>query len=168
MPPENSVQPDFVEFLKVLNEQKVEFVVIGGHAVGFHGHPRNTGDMDIVIRPTEENAARVVKAVAAFGAGELGYTKEDYLSGDFIQFGVVPVRIDVTTLFEGIDQQKLWNDAVEGTLGGVPVKFPSKECLLANKRSAGREKDLNDVKVLEATQVKTPESKKAKGHGFER
>jgi len=147
--PEQNIHSDFADFLRALNEHQVEYLVIGGHAVGFHGHPRNTGDMDILIRPTEENAERLVRAVAAFGSGDLGYTKKDYLSGDFIQFGVAPVRIDVTTLFEGAPQDKLWKDAVEGRLGGVPVKFPSKECLLANKRQTGRDKDLRDVEMLD-------------------
>ena len=147
--PEQDIHDDFVAFLKVLNEHQVEYMVIGGHAVGFHGRPRDTGDIDIVIKPTKENATRLVRAVSEFGIGGLGYTEDDYLSGDFIQFGVAPVRIDVTTLFQGVSQEKLWGQAVEGRLGGVPVKFPSKECLLANKRATGRAKDLRDVEALD-------------------
>ncbi|MFI5363181.1 MAG: hypothetical protein ACHQ49_14540 [Elusimicrobiota bacterium] len=154
MTPERNVHDDFRDFLTALNARRVEYLVIGGHAVGFHGRPRDTGDMDIVIKPTRENALRVVEAVAAFGAGGIGYTAEDYLSGDFIQFGVVPVRIDITTAFAGVEQAELWRDAVEGSLGGVPVKFPSKECLLKNKRHAGRDKDLRDVAALEAERPK--------------
>ena len=166
MTPEQNVHDDFLEFLKALNDHQVEYLVIGGHAVGFHGRPRDTGDMDIVIKPTAENAERVVKAVAAFGAGNIGYTKEDYLSGDFIQFGVAPVRIDVTTAFAGVDQAKLWQDAVQGSLGGIPVKFPSKECLLENKRQAGRDKDLRDVDALDAEPKKKQQQSKDKGRGF--
>ncbi|OIO07753.1 MAG: hypothetical protein AUJ52_09555 [Elusimicrobia bacterium CG1_02_63_36] len=120
-----------------------------GHAVGFHGRPRDTGDIDILINPTKENATRLVRAVNAFGAGGLGYTEDDYLSGDFLQFGVAPVRIEVTTLFEGVAQDKLWGESVEGRLGGVSVKFPSLECLLANKRATGRPKDLRDAESLD-------------------
>lgn len=147
--PEQDIHDDFTAFLKVLNEHRVEYLVIGGHAVGFHGRPRDTGDIDIVIKPTRENASRLVRAVSAFGAGGLGYTEDDYLSGDFIQFGVAPVRIDVTTLFEGVAQERLWAEAVAGPLGGVPVRFPSKECLLANKRATGRAKDLRDAESLD-------------------
>lgn len=147
--PEPDIHDDFVDFLKALNEHEVEYLVVGGHAVGFHGRPRDTGDIDIVIKPTQENAARLVATVRSFGAGGLGYTEADYLSGDFIQFGVAPVRIDVTIRFEGADPDKLWKDAVSGLLGGVPVKFPSKECLLANKRAAGRPKDLRDAEALD-------------------
>ena len=143
------IHDDFVAVLKTLNKHKVEYLVVGGHAVGYHGRPRDTGDIDIVIKSTKENAGRLVHAVGAFGAGALGYTEDDYLSGDFIQFGVAPVRIDVTTLFEGVSRQRLWREAVTGKLGGVPVKFPSKECLLANKRAAGRPKDLRDVESLD-------------------
>ncbi len=167
MVPENDIHPDFVDFLKVLNEYTVEYVVVGGHAVGFYGHPRNTGDMDVVMRPTQENAECMVKAVEAFGAGQFGYTKEDYLSGDFIQFGVIPVRIDVATRIDGVDSEKLWNDAVPGTLGGVPVNFPSKECLITNKREAGRDKDIQDLNALEGNRTKSLEKKKDRGHGFE-
>lgn len=147
--PEQDIHDDFTAFLKVLNEHQVEYLVIGGHAVGFHGRPRDTGDIDIVIKPTRENASRLVRAVSAFGAGGLGYTEDDYLSGDFIQFGVAPVRIDVTALFEGVAQERLWAEAVAGPLGGVPVRFPSKECLLANKRATGRAKDLRDAESLD-------------------
>jgi len=96
-----------------------------------------------------EKAMRLVRAVNAFGAGGLGYTEDDYLSGDFLQFGVAPVRIEVTTLFEGVAQDKLWGESVEGRLGGVSVKFPSLECLLANKRATGRPKDLRDAESLD-------------------
>ncbi|MBI5245193.1 MAG: hypothetical protein HY922_16140 [Elusimicrobia bacterium] len=154
MTPEQNVHDDFLDFLKAFNDHQVEYLVIGGHAVGFHGRPRDTGDMDILIKPTAENAERVVKAVTAFGAGDIGYTKEDYLSGDFIQFGVAPVRIDVTATFAGVGQAELWRDAVQGSLGGVPVKFPSKESLLENKRHAGRDKDLRDVEALNAKRAK--------------
>lgn len=147
--PKPEIPDDFAVFLKLLNDHQVEYLVIGGHAVGFHGRPRDTGDIDIVIKPTRKNAERLVRAVRAFGAGGLGYTEDDYLSGDFIQFGVAPVRIDITTLFEGVPPEKLWSEAVDGRLGGVPVKFPSKECLLANKRAAGRPKDLRDVESLD-------------------
>jgi hypothetical protein len=165
MTPEQNVHDDFLDFLKILNDHQVEYLVIGGHAVGFHGRPRDTGDMDIVIKPTPENAARVVKAVAAFGAGGIGYTKEDYLSGDFIQFGVAPVRIDITAAFAGVDQAELWRDAVQGSLGGVPVKFPSKDCLLENKRQAGRDKDLRDVEALDAGRTKKLPRSKDKDRG---
>jgi hypothetical protein len=147
--PETDIPDDFVAFLAILNDHQVEYLVIGGYAVGFHGRPRDTGDIDIVIKPTKENASRLVRAVSAFGAGGLGYAEDDYLSGDFIQFGVAPVRIDVTALFEGVSQEKLWGEAVAGRLGGVLVKFPSRECLLANKRATGRAKDIRDAESLD-------------------
>ena len=125
-------------------------MVVGGYAVAHHGHPRDTGDIDIVIKPTPENAERIVKAVAAFGAAGLGYGASDYLSGDFIQIGVVPVRIDMTSAFDGVPQDKLWSECVAGEIGGVAVRFPSKECLLLNKQAAGRAKDLRDIEALES------------------
>lgn len=146
---ERNVPGDFVDFLEKLNAHGVEFLVVGGYAVYFHGHPRDTGDIDVVIRPSAENAGRLVAAVAAFGAGGLGYTAEDYLSKDFIQIGVSPVRIDITAAFDGVPEGRLWSEAVEGRIGGVPVRFPSKDCLLLNKRAAGRPKDLRDVEALE-------------------
>lgn len=146
---ERKVPGDFVDFLATLNKHGVEFLVIGGYAVYFHGHPRDTGDIDIVLKPSLENARKLVAAVAAFGAGSLGYTAEDYLSKDFIQIGVSPVRIDITSAFDGVGAEKLWSERVEGSIGGVAVGFPSKECLLLNKRAAGRPKDRRDVEALE-------------------
>ncbi|MBI5240660.1 MAG: hypothetical protein HY926_09320 [Elusimicrobia bacterium] len=154
--PERDIHDDFTDFLGLLNEHAVEYLVIGGHAVGFHGWPRDTGDMDIWVKPTRDNAGRLVRAVAAFGAGGLGYTEDDYLSGDFIQFGVAPVRIDLTALFEGVSPERLWREAVAGRLGGVPVRFPSKACLLANKRAAGRNKDMRDLEMLDPGSSRRP------------
>lgn len=137
-----------MEFLAALNAHGVEFLVVGGYAVYYHGYPRDTGDIDIVIRPSLENARRLVSAVAAFGAGGLGFTAEDYLSRDFLQIGVSPVRIDITSAFDGVDEERLWSEKVEGRIGAVRVWFPSKECLILNKRAAGRPKDLRDVEAL--------------------
>lgn len=146
---ERDIPGDFVDFLAQLNNHGVEFLVVGGYAVCFHGHPRDTGGIDIVIRPDLAIARMLVAAVADFGAGALGYTAEDYLSKDFIQIGVSPVRITITSAFDGVDEKKLWSEAVGGSIGGVPVRFPSKGCLLLNKRAAGRPKDLRDVEALE-------------------
>lgn len=154
--PEPGIPDDFIEFLKALNAHRVEYLVVGGYAVAHHGHPRDTGDIDIVLKPTQDNAERVVQAVASFGAGGLGYKAVDYLSGDFIQIGVVPVRIDITAAFDGVSQERLWSEAVPGKVGGVPVLFPSKECLLLNKKAAARPKDLRDIEAL------SPENKPPK------
>lgn len=154
--PERNVPGDFVDFLAKLNAHGVEFLVVGGYAVYFHGHPRDTGDIDIVIKPDLENARRLVSAVAAFGAGGLGNTAEDYLSGDFIQIGISPVRIDITSAFDGVASDRLWSEPVDGSIGGVPVRFPSKACLLLNKRAAGRPKDLRDVEALQGPDAGKP------------
>lgn len=148
--PDSGVPDDFVEFLRELNSHQVDYMVVGGYAVGHHGFPRDTGDIDIVIRRTPDNARRLVAAVESFGAGSLGYGVDDYLSNDFIQIGVAPVRIDITSAFEGVAQDKLWSGLVDGIIGGVPVKFPSKQSLLLNKRAAGRPKDLRDLEALQA------------------
>jgi len=148
---DRGIPNDFVEFLEVLNAHHVQYAIIGGYAVAHHGYPRDTGDIDIVINPTRENAEKLVEAVKAFGAGGLGYAVADYLSGDFIQIGVAPVRIDITSAFDGVSQDKLWSELVAGSVGGVVVKFPSKECLVLNKRASGRAKDLRDIEALDPT-----------------
>ncbi len=145
---EPAVPDDFIEFLKTLNAHAVRYLVVGGYAVAHHGHPRDTGDIDIVLEPTLDNARKLVQAVSAFGAEGLGYKPEDYLSGDFIQIGVAPVRIDITSAFDGVPQGRLWSEAVPGSIGGIAVFFPSKDCLILNKRAAGRPKDLRDIEAL--------------------
>ena len=142
---------DFVEMLSALSDEKVEFLVVGAHAMAAHGHPRATGDLDIWVNPTPENARRTWRALAAFGAplGEL--TQEDLVSKDIVfQIGVVPSRIDVLTQIDGVDFSVAWKRRTTARVGGTAVPVLSRADLIENKLASGRPKDLADVESLES------------------
>ena len=144
------LQDDLREFIELLNLEKVDYVVMGGHAVGFHGYPRFTGDIDLWIRPAPANALRVVEVLKQFGFPDadtiLGVLSEP---GRMLQLGAPPNRIDLLTSVSGIDFDTTWGDTVPGEIDDLPVRFPSLEVLLQNKRASGRPKDLADVDQLE-------------------
>jgi len=137
-----------VTVLSLLNAHAVEYVVVGSYALSFHGHPRATGDMDIWIRRTPDNAARVVKALADFGFAGLGFTSQDLLEEKVIQLGMPPVRIDLMTELDGLTPDEVWNGRAAGRFGDVPVFFIGREAFIRNKRALGRHKDLADLEAL--------------------
>ena len=141
--------PDFDEFIGSLNARGVEFVVVGAYALAFHGAPRFTGDLDILIRPTLENAARVLATLEAFGFPVTDLRPE--LVADrrrMLQMGVPPVQIHVMSAISGIEWDEAWADRVEGPLGSHRVQFLGRDTFLRNKRAAGRPKDLADIDAL--------------------
>ena len=140
----------FESFLGLLNKHEVEFLVIGGFAVGYHGYPRYTGDIDIWIDPTEETAERMMKVVAEFGYGD-EFVKDDFLRPDsFMQIGFPPVKIDLLCSAKGITFRECYaRKIVEQTLErGTNVNFISLNDLIANKKAVGRPNDLNDLANL--------------------
>lgn len=144
---------DFRDLLVELADAGAEFVVLGGHAVAFHGHPRATKDLDVLVRATPANAARVYRALAAFGAplSAFAVAEADFATYDgVLQIGVPPRRIDLLNRADGIsfDDAIRAGDAFE--LEGRRVPVIGLEALLRNKRAASREQDLADVKALEA------------------
>jgi len=144
-----NVADDFLELLKALAGRGAEFVIVGGYALAFHGHPRYTGDLDIWIRPSPENAERVLQALSDFGFGSLGLSAADLLSGKVVQLGRAPVRVDFLTELDGVSAAELWTGRASGTYGGLPVFFISRESLLRNKKAVGRPQDLLDVETLQ-------------------
>lgn len=142
-------QEDFRELLRLFNEHLVEYLVIGAHALAFHGAPRYTGDMDVYVRPGIENAGRVMKALEAFGFGSLDLSPSDFdTPGKVVQLGVPPVRIDLTTEINGMAWEDAWNGRAQGTYGDVPVQYIGRKQFIENKRSVGRKKDLADLEAL--------------------
>lgn len=144
--------PDFRDLLVCLSDAGVEFMVIGGFAVAHHGHVRATKDIDVFVRPTSENAARVVRALEVFGAPlvALGVDAADFATpGKVVQLGVPPLRIDLVTAATGLD----FDDASQTTgrldVDGRAIPVIGFEALLQNKRAAGRPQDLADVYSLE-------------------
>ena len=146
------IPKDSREFIELLNSAGVEYVVVGGHAVGYHGYPRYTGDIDFLVRPTRENAARLVKVLATFGFGDAGNLADTLVAHDHvIQLGVPPNRIDLLTSISGVDFEEASRGAQTATLDGLPVRLIGLQALLKNKRASGRAKDLADVEELERT-----------------
>jgi hypothetical protein len=143
---------DWIAMLSALRDAQTRFLVVGAHALAVHGVPRGTQDLDILVDATPENAERVWRALVLFGApvGSLGISKADLIHPDMvIQFGLPPNRIDFLTSISGIpDFETAWAGRVMHDLRGSPVPFIGRAELIANKRAAGRRKDLADVEAL--------------------
>ena len=141
---------DFKEFLQLLQSKEIEYLVVGGYAVGYHGHPRATGDMDVWIAIHEQNASRLVDALEEFGFAQPGLRKELFLEKEkVIRMGVPPMRLEILTSIDGVTFEECYTRQVVADFGDVQVKFISRSDLLRNKRSSGRHKDLDDVEMLE-------------------
>jgi hypothetical protein len=145
-----AVPKDLREFIESLNSHKVEYLIVGAHALAFHGFPRYTGDVDVLLRATPENAARVEQVLVAFSFASLGLRAADFLEhGRVVQLGIAPNRIDLLTSLTGVTFEEAWDRRVPGDLGGVPTVFLSRETLIKNKRATGRTQDAADVEKLE-------------------
>ena len=141
---------DFKEFVGLLNELGVEHLIVGGYAVGVHGHPRYTGDLDIWIASTPENAARILAAVERFGFDQLGITVDDFIHEErVLQLGQPPFRIDVLTSIDGVRFADCYPNRLEIDYEGVRASFIGLEDLRRNKKASGRLKDLADLDELE-------------------
>jgi hypothetical protein len=132
-----------------LNEKQVEYLVVGGYAVAFHGYPRYTGDIDIWIAISKENAEKVMQVLKDFGFGSLAISEEDFLKQDLvIQLGYEPIRIDILTSLTALSFAECYDCAVLANLDDLLVKFINLENLKKNKLATGRQKDLGDVENL--------------------
>ena len=141
--------PDFDEFCALLTAREVEFVIVGAHALAFHGAPRFTGDLDILVRPTEENGRRVLAAISEFGFPTTLLTAADIVGGTkMIEMGVPPVQIHVMSQIDGVTWDEVWASRETGPFGPRAVAFIGRDAFLRNKRAAGRPKDLADVEAL--------------------
>lgn len=141
--------PDFKDFLRSLNENRVEYLLIGGHAVGYHGYPRATADMDVWVAVRPENAARLVKAVEQFGFASEELRPELFLTpNEIVRMGVPPLRIEIATSISGVSFDECYAERVVTTLDGIEVSLISLKHLRINKRASGRHKDLNDLENL--------------------
>jgi hypothetical protein len=141
--------PDFKEFLQLLNLEKVEYLLVGGYAVGYYGYPRATGDMDVWIAVSPANAAAMVRVLRKFGFAADSVSAQSFLAQDkVIRIGVPPVRIDLVTHVEGVGFAQCFARRTVEQLSGVQVNLISLEDLKANKRAMGRPKDLDDLEHL--------------------
>ena len=141
---------DFREFIELLNEHNVRYLVVGGYAVAFHGHPRYTKDIDIWIELSAENAENILKALKEFGFGTLGLSPDDFLEGDqIIQLGYPPNRIDILTTLTGLKFEDCYEARVDFEIEGVHIHFIDIVNLRKNKLATGRSQDLADAESLQ-------------------
>ena len=143
------VQQDFKELLALFNAHKVNYLIVGGYALAFHGSPRTTGDIDILVQPSKTNAKRILNALHKFGFQSAGLIANDFAKPDrIIQLGVPPVRVDLITSISGVSWQQAHRHKMKGTYGTVPVYYIGLEQFIANKRAIGRKKDAADLEAL--------------------
>lgn len=140
---------DFKEFLKLLNANGVEYLLIGGYAVGYHGYPRATNDIDFWIAIHPANAERMVEVLRQFGYAVPELQKELFLKApSIVRMGLPPMRIEVTTSISGVSFDECYSERISDTLDGVEAKIINLERLKQNKKASGRFKDLNDLENL--------------------
>jgi hypothetical protein len=143
------MNPDFAEMLSALSEAGADFLIVGAHALAAHGLPRATGDLDIWVRPTPANAARVMAALQAFRAPLFDLSEADLVQpGTVFQIGVVPNRIDILTEISGVTFEEAWPHRAVFSIEGRPLPFLGRDDLERNKRAAGRPKDIADLVAL--------------------
>jgi hypothetical protein len=140
---------DFIDMLSALCEAGVEFLIVGAHALAAHGVPRATGDLDIWIRATPENAARVLEALAKFGAPVLDLTIEDLSKADTVfQIGLPPSRIDILSGISGVTFDDAWPRRIDVTIEALVIPVIGRDDFIKNKKATGRPKDLSDLTLL--------------------
>jgi hypothetical protein len=142
-------QPDFRDLLALFNKHHVEYLIVGGYALAFHGAPRYTGDLDVWVGTSSANASNIMAALDEFGFGALGLTVADFQQmGIVVQLGVPPLRVDLITSLTGISWEEAWSSRDEGKYGGVLVFYIGRREFVANKRATGRKRDLADLEAL--------------------
>jgi predicted nucleotidyltransferase len=145
------LETDFIDFIKLCNKHKVEYLVIGGYAVSIHGYPRSTKDFDICVKISDENAEKMVEVIKDFGFGALKLVKEDFLKKDFItQLGYEPVRIDILNDLAGVQFEVAWRNRKVIDFEGSKINFIGYAELLKVKEKAGRPQDIADINKLKS------------------
>ena len=143
------VQPDFKELLVLFNKHHVEYMIVGGYALAFHGAPRYTGDLDLFVKPEPQNAQHILMALTEFGFGSLGLETTDFDRPDkVVQLGVPPVRVYIITSISGVTWEEAHSGCENGAYGDVPAQYIGREAFLRNKRATQRKKDLADIEAL--------------------
>jgi hypothetical protein len=141
---------DLREFVELLNSSGVEYVIVGAHSLAFHGRPRYTGDLDVLVQTTPDNAAKLVDLVNRFGFAHADLKETDFLQPEqIIQLGVAPNRIDLLTSITGVSSADAFATRISAELDEIPVFILGKEALIRNKRAVGRPQDLADLETLQ-------------------
>ena len=146
-----ALSKDWREFLELLNSRGVDYVIVGAQSLAFHGRPRYTGDLDIFVRPTPENARLLVDLLKQFGFAHSGFKETDFIEPEqMIQLGRAPNRIDLLSSISGVSTDEAFDSKVSAELDGIPVFILGKDALIQNKRAVGRPQDLADLDILES------------------
>jgi len=146
---EEVLNEDYKEMLQILLEENVRFIVVGAYALGVHGFPRATGDIDIWVEPSPNNAQKVIRSLSRFGAPLFDVEEKDFTEqGIIFQIGVAPRRIDIITAIDGVEFQSAYAKKIAVSVEDLNIPVLSLEDLIKNKESTGREKDALDAKIL--------------------
>jgi len=144
-----AISSDFKELFELLNKHNVEYLIVGGYALAFHGAPRFTGDMDVLIQPAQDNADKMLLVIEDFGFGSLDLVSDDFIQpGQVIQLGRPPSRIDFLTSISGVSWEEASENAITDTYAELPVRYIGYDQFIKNKRAIGRHKDLADIETL--------------------
>jgi hypothetical protein len=145
-----NLSADLREFIELLNSRGVEYVIVGAHSLAFHARPRYTGDLDILVRPSPENAMKLVALLRDFGFAATDFKQSDFTAPDqMIQLGRVPNRIDLLTGISGVAIDDAFRTRISTEIEALPVFVLSKELLIRNKRAVARPQDVADLAALE-------------------
>ncbi len=148
-------EKDFVDFIELLNTHNVEYMVVGAHALAYHGRPRHTGDLDIWIKPSLENAGKMINVLKDFGFGSLGLTEDDFLKENYVtQLGYPPLRIDILNSISGVNFDDAYKGRILGENDDLYISFINISDFITNKKASGRPKDLGDIEALNKKQRK--------------
>lgn len=149
LPPIPMLSRDFKEFVALLNSHGVEYLVVGGYAVAMHGRPRHTGDLDVWVRRSLENAAKLTAVLRDFGFGALGLEEADFLKSEqVVQLGYPPFRIDLLTDIDGVEFGTAWAGRESFSYDGLTLNVIGLSDLKKNKLATGRPRDLDDLENL--------------------
>ena len=143
------VQQDFRDLLELFNRNKVDYMIVGAYALGFHGVPRYTGDLDVFVRPDPINARSIMQALHEFGFGSAGLKAVDFEEeGKVVQLGVPPVRVDLITSITGVSWEQARSGRVKGQFGDLTAHYIGRDEFIANKRALGRKRDIADLEAI--------------------
>lgn len=151
-----TLEKDFEDFIQLLNKHKVAYMIVGGYALALHGRPRHTGDLDIWINISDDNATRMVTVLNDFGMGQLGFQKEDFLQPGYItQIGYPPLRIDILNSIDGISfEESLAGMQTLQLEDNLSIHFIGLADFLKNKQASGRKQDIADIKEIKKLKEK--------------
>ncbi len=155
-----TLDKDFEDFIVLLNQHGVDYMVVGGYALAFHGKPRHTGDLDIWIDMSNENAEKMIQVIDKFGMASLGMERSDFLKeGGIAQIGYPPLRIDILNEIDGLGFKEAYPNKLIIDVEGLPVNYIGLNDLIKNKQASGRKQDISDVNELnKLTKKKQPDN----------